>query len=192
MPTLFLSLMERIDSNIPFHGVCAPKHLFCRLHDRQDGKIWNVEATNGGNNMRDAWVIEKFGISQGSVDSGGYMRDLTKKEYLAELIGGLVTLYRQKELYEKAFELTDVMLALNPNSLIGLVHKGAISAWLGYNLQKELSLSGRPSKPEEEEKISLYRIDSEKYIRRAEMLGWRPETLESQERYLKAIKDTYH
>ncbi|MCX6825947.1 MAG: hypothetical protein NTV06_01570 [candidate division Zixibacteria bacterium] len=188
MPTLFLALMERVDPDIPFYGVSTPLHLFCRYHDRQDGQVWNVEATNGGNSMRDVWVIEQFGISQVSIDSGVYMRDLTKKEYVAELIGGLVSLNRQTGQFKRALELTDLMLVLNPNSVIGLVHKGAISAWLGYELDSSLAKANRKPTPEEFAKIELYREDSRKYIGRATMLGWRPETQESQERYLGVIK----
>ncbi|MFQ5607193.1 MAG: transglutaminase family protein, partial [Candidatus Zixiibacteriota bacterium] len=75
MPTLFLALMERVDPDVPFNGVSAPLHLFCRLHDRQDSSVWNVETTNGGNGMRDVWVVEQFRIPQVAIDSGVYMRE---------------------------------------------------------------------------------------------------------------------
>jgi hypothetical protein len=188
MPTLFLALMERVDSDIPFNGVSAPLHLFCRYRDRQDGQVWNVEATNGGHSMRDEWLMQQFAIEKASIDSGVYMKDLTKREYLAELIGGVVSLYRERKQYQRALELTEIVLALNPNSLIGLVHKGAIYAWLGYNLEAELSRTGRSPTPEEIVKLELCRSESTKYINRATLLGWHPETPESQRRYLETIE----
>jgi hypothetical protein len=42
----------------------------------------------------------------------------------AKLIGGPDSLYWQKLQYEKTLELTDSMLASNPNSIVVLVHKG--------------------------------------------------------------------
>jgi len=94
MPTLFLALMERIDPSVPFIGVKAPLHLFCRLKDRQTGDIWNVETTNGGHPARNEWYIDQMNISQTALKSGLYLKDLTKKEYLAELIGPLVHKYK--------------------------------------------------------------------------------------------------
>ncbi len=62
MPTLFLALMERVDSDVQFVGVKAPLHLFCRLKDRQTGDVWNVETTNGGNPARNQWYIDKMRV----------------------------------------------------------------------------------------------------------------------------------
>lgn len=101
MPTLFLALMERVSPEVPFNGVTAPLHLFCRLHDRQDGSIWNVESTNGGVSGREQWYVEQFGISPTAIDSGTYMRDLTKKEFIAELLGIVTSKYRRAGEYEK-------------------------------------------------------------------------------------------
>jgi len=78
MPILFLALMERVDSNIPFHGVSVPIHWFCRLHERESGKIWNVEPTSGGHSNRDVWYIEGMNVPQFAIDSGTYMADMTK------------------------------------------------------------------------------------------------------------------
>lgn len=190
MPTLFLALMERVDPDIPFFGVAAPLHLFCRLHARQEGRVWNVEATNGGHSMREEWAIEQFNIPQLAIDSGVYMCDLTKKEYVAELVGILVSKCRRAGLYEKALRYADLMLELNPQSVTGLVQKGALLGWLGHTLQERIvNTENRRPTYEEGEELKLYESESESFIKKAESLGWRPETPESREKYLQTIKD---
>ncbi|MCB2231513.1 transglutaminase-like domain-containing protein [bacterium] len=189
MPTLFLALMERVDPTIPFYGVASPMHLFCRLHDRQDGKVWNVEATNGGNSVRDEWIRTQYGVSQIAIDSGSYLRELTKKEYIAELIGILISKHRRAGEYEKANRLADLILELNPRSLLGLVQKGALLGWLGQTMQEQIVTEGRRPTVEEDEQLRLYQIESERYIKRARSLGWEPETRESRERYLRTVRE---
>jgi len=190
MPTLFLALMERVDPTVPFHGVAAPFHLFCRLRGRQGGEIWNIEATNGGNGMRDIWAIEQFQIKQVSIDSGVYMRDLTKKEYVAQLIGILLSKYRHAGKYDKALRYAELALELNPRSLAGLVQKGALLGWIGHTMQEQIiRIEKRLPTPEERRKLRLYESESESYIRKAMSLGWVPETPEFRERYLQTVRE---
>lgn len=189
MPTLFLALMERVAPDILINGVAAPLHLFCRLHDRQDGSVWNVETTNGGSPNREEWYLQEFEISQTALDSGLYMRDLTKKEFVAELVGILVSKYRQSGDYEQALKYDDLMLQLNPRSLTGLVSKGALLGWLGHTMQERIRLEGRKPTDDEHEKLRLYMVESERYIAQARSLGWEPETPESKAAYLERIRE---
>ena len=180
MPTLFLALMERVDSDVQFVGVKAPLHLFCRLKDRQTGDVWNVETTNGGNPARNQWYIDKMRISQKAIDKKTYLRDLTKKEFIAELIGVLIAKERRRGNFEKAMKYTDLVLKLAPNSDIGLVNKGALYSEIGYkkSQEKELSIEGK----------EYYREEADKYIEQAKSLGWEPESREEREAYLKTVK----
>jgi len=188
MPTLFLALMERVDPEILFNGVSAPFHLFCRFRNRQGDEVWNIEATNGGNGMRDVWAIEQFQIRQVSIDSGVYMRDLTKKEYIAELVGILVSKYRHAGEYELALRCAELMLELNPKSMVGLVQKGALLEWVGVTMQNRIiQVEKRRPTDEESQQLRLYRDESNQYITKARSLGWEPETPEFRERYLKTV-----
>ena len=190
MPTLFLALMERVDPNVPFHGVNAPLHLFCRLKDRQTGDVWNVEATNNGSPARNQWYIDQMDITQEAVDSGIYLKQLSKKDYIAELINILIRKERYKENYEKALQYTELSLRLSPNSINGLVHKSALLAWKGYELQKALKMKGEDRiSPDDHKKLEAYSIESEKYWNKGLSLGWRPETKEQRDKYLNEIKN---
>ena len=55
MPTLFISLVERINPKIPLFAVSAPSHMFCRLRDRQTGEVVNIgyfAAKRPGNSLK--------------------------------------------------------------------------------------------------------------------------------------------
>lgn len=188
MPTLFLALMERVDPNVPFAGVSAPLHLFCRLRNRQTGDIWNVEATNGGSPARNQWYIEQANIPQTAIDSGLYLKALSKREFLAELINILIRKERKRGNYQKALNYTELVLQLYPNSATALVHKGALLAWLGYKILQKAKKEHRPVTKNESDKLSEYSKESERFIGQAQALGWQPETSEQQEKYLQMVK----
>jgi regulator of sirC expression with transglutaminase-like and TPR domain len=179
MPTLFISLMERVAPQVSFNGVAAPLHLFCRLRDKQSGDVWNVETTNGGNPARNQWYIETMHISQTAIDKGLYLRDLTKKEYIAELIGTLIRKEKANGNFEKALKYSELVLKLSPNSSMGLVSKGALIAEIGYRESIEGNLS--------DEKKEYYREESDKYIEKAESLGWQQESKEERNKYLEKV-----
>lgn len=187
MPTLFLALMERVDPNIQFFGVSSPIHLFCRMYDRQTGEMWNVESTNGGSPARDAWYIEQHNIAQTAIDSGLYLRTLTKKEYVSELIGVLVSKFRNEAQYEKALKYNKLRMKLNSNSATTLVQQGSLLAWMGHTMQEHLLSQKRNPTPEEIESLKLYQVESEKYINLAMLKGWKPEKPEERDHYLETI-----
>ncbi len=179
MPTLFLALMERVDPNIAFRASLAPLHIFCRFRDRQTGDVWNVEATNQGSPARNQWYIERMGISQKAIANQSYLADLSKKEFIAELINILAAKYRKKEQYKKALKYTNLSLKLSPKSLSALVKKGALLAWIGFEKSKNETL-------EKEEKKKLH-DESEQYIQKAMELGWQKCKKEAEEKYLKEV-----
>jgi regulator of sirC expression with transglutaminase-like and TPR domain len=187
MPTLFLSLMERVDPDVPFRGIMAPLHLFCRLRDRQTSDVWNVETTNGGNPARNQWYIERTGIKQKAIDSGIYLQDMTKREYLAELINILTRKERLRDNYENALKYAELALKLNPKSATALVQKGALSALLASEIQEKAKIGGVSAR---DSTIFLrYASGYKKYIQMATELGWEPESDEQQEQYLKSIEE---
>jgi hypothetical protein len=189
MPTLFLALMERVNPNIPFHGVSVPMHLFCRLHERETGKIWNVEPTSGGHSNRDVWYIEGMNVPQFAIDSGTYLTDMTKREFVTELISILANKCRSEANYDKGLEYTDLMLKLNPKSTSGFVLKGALLAWKGQILLEKIIAEDRKPTQEEHKKLLYFKEESDRFIERAKSLGWNLESPISKEEYLRTIKE---
>lgn len=188
MPTLFLALMERLDPDVPLRGVLAPMHLLVRLHDRQTGDTWNVETTNGGHPTRNQWYIEQHDIPQQALEQGTYLRDLTKREYLAELINVLTRKERFAGHYEAAQAYADLMLVLNPHSVAGLVQSGAIRATIAYETVEAAKGDNRRLTEIEQARLHILSTDSKRLIDQARHLGWQPESAEERARYLQEVE----
>lgn len=185
IPTLFLSLMGLVDPKVQFCGVKAPLHLFCRLKDNQTGDIWNVETTNGGNPARNQWYIDQMEISESAIRNNLYLKDLSKKEFLAELISPLITKERRTGNFEKALKYSELVLQLSPNSDLGLISKGALLAEIGYKMKSSKTIFTK----EEEKMMQDYDNESLSYINKAKALGWKQPTKENKEKYLESVKE---
>ncbi len=148
-----------------------------------------MEATNGGNPARNQWYVETMKINQQSIDSGLYLSTLTKKEFVAELIGILISKYRDQEDYKKAMEYAELILKINPKSGVGLVQKGALSSWLAYETLEIAKYEQREMTAEEKQEFRKQNLDSKKYIDSAMAMGWHPESQESKEIYINTIEE---
>ena len=187
MPTLFHALMQRLDPSIPVSALHAPLHLFCRVKDRQTNDVWNIETTNG-TTARNVWYIESMKIPKQGIETGIYMRELSKKEFLAELISVLVNQRREKKQFKKALQYTDLALKLNPKSITNIVQKCALNAELGHPLYERKNRGDSLTVAEctlFDEYISV----SQAYEKKAKSLGWRPETPEERAKYLQTMKE---
>jgi regulator of sirC expression with transglutaminase-like and TPR domain len=187
MPTLFYSLMRRVDKDIPVSIVPAPLHLFCRIRDRQTGDVWNFETTNG-QTARNVWYIETMNTSTKMIESGLYMREYSSKEFLAELICILAHKYRDKGEYRKALEYANLALMVCPQSSSNIIQKCALSAELSHQLKEKNNIVGKLS-DEETKEYKQYLADSEYYYKKLQELGWRPETQEERQQYLQQINE---
>jgi regulator of sirC expression with transglutaminase-like and TPR domain len=186
MPTLFLALMERVDPTLLINGVFAPLHLFCRVKDRQTGDVWNLETTDKGQSPSNQWYVEKMNISPKAVESGIYLKELSKKEYLAELVCTLVYKYRDKKEWQKALKYAELSLKLNPKSVEAMIQKSTISANLAYEFH-EKEQKGTKLTKQETKSFDQYKNYSKALWNKALSLGWHPETKEEREKYLQTV-----
>lgn len=187
MPTLFYALMQRLDPTLPISTVHAPLHLFCRVKDRQTNDVWNIEATNG-TTARNIWYIESMNIPKKGIEHGIYMRDLSKKEYLAELIGVLVHQHRDRKEFKSALRYVDLALKLNPRSISNIVAASALYAELGYPLYEKRK-NGAQLTDAESRFVNRCMSNSRSFAQKARSLGWRPESAEERARYLRLVKE---
>ena len=67
--------------------------------------------------MRNYFVIQETNVPLKTIDSGAYMRNLSKKEYLAILLSEVARFYRFRQDYVKALRLIDMGLKAFPNEI---------------------------------------------------------------------------
>ncbi len=187
MPTMFNALMQRLDPSISVSAVNAPLHLFCRFKDRQTGDEWNLECTNG-TTARNVWYLESMNIPKKVIESGIYMRRLSKKEFLAELISILVHQRRVKGNFPVALKYADLALKLDSISITNLISKCALYAELGHSLHDKKA-RGDILTAAELSTLDECMEKSRAYERKAQSLGWRPETPEERAKYLRTVKE---
>jgi hypothetical protein len=115
MPMLYLVLTDRL--NWPVQAVRVPEHFFCR-YISDDLKWNNIETTSGGNFVPDEYYIEDFNIPEQGIQSGAYLRTLSKKEYIASLLVSNTALFLDN--FEKMHHY--LILALSIDSTLCNAH----------------------------------------------------------------------
>ena len=123
MPILLLIIANKMGMNINL--AAAPLHLFIRYTLPTTGQTYNIEATNGGNFTRDIWYRQNFSISDRALESGIYMRALTKRESVATMANKVVETLIDQGAYEKAVELSDAILKINPRESHAMLKRGS-------------------------------------------------------------------
>jgi regulator of sirC expression with transglutaminase-like and TPR domain len=187
MPTLFYALLKCLDPSFPICGVVIPRHMFCRIKDRQTGDLYNFEATRG-TPSRNVWYIEQSHIAQKGIDSGIYMRDLSKKEFLGGLITLVMQKYRGENKIDAALKYADLALELDPRDIVAIVNKCAMNAELAFLLDKKKEKNGKLS-VEESKLFKDYCSTSKAYEEKAISLGWQSRSEKEAENYLEFVKD---
>ncbi len=170
MPTLFLIVADKIGLNV--HLATAPLHLFIRYTD-SSGMDHNLEATSGGHEARAEWYRENLPMTDRAIESGVYMRTLTKRETIAEMATTVMDYLLDEHRYQEAIEIADVILAILPRDAYTMVKKG--SAFAGQ-LQVEFidkypnpALIPSTLRP----RYQMLAAANEKAFKDAEALGWR-------------------
>lgn len=125
MPTLFLIVADRIGLNV--HLATAPLHLFIRYTD-PSGVDHNLETTSGGHEARTEWYRQNLPMTDRSIESGAYMRTLTKRETIAEMATTVMDYLLDQHRYQEAIEVADVILGVVPRDAYTMVKKGSALA----------------------------------------------------------------
>jgi len=193
MPTLMLALMERIDPNIQLYGGLAPRHLFCRYHDRQTKDFFNVEPTNGGTPARNSWMMEESGISQIAVDKGTYLRDLTRKEFLAVVMESIIIKHRRLGNHREQLRYADLMVQVAPKLISSIMMKMSAQMDLHdvYAYQNKAWKRGeaQPLTAAEQEEWQELHATVVKTMKQVDDMGWVEETDEQRKAYLQRIEE---
>ena len=109
LSVLYLSIGERL--GIPLYGVVVPGHFFVRYDDGRTR--FNIETTGGGNAASDEYYISKFKVPEG--DKTIYMKNLGKMQSLGCLFNNLGNAYSGIGDYDKAMEILETAVTINPS-----------------------------------------------------------------------------
>jgi hypothetical protein len=121
MPVLFLILADRLGIDIGL--ALAPSHLLLRYTDGRGCEV-NLEATSGALPARDSWVRQERRINDRSIESGLYMRKLTRREGIAAIALTAVEHLMTEGRYEQALQLSDTIVAHSPRNALAMAHQG--------------------------------------------------------------------
>jgi regulator of sirC expression with transglutaminase-like and TPR domain len=171
MPVLFLIVADRIGLKVRL--AAAPLHLFVRYTDPA-GVGHNLEATSGGHEAPADLYRRKMPMSDRAIQSGLYMRTLTKRETIAQMAASVLDFLMADRRYQEAADVADAMLAVNPRDAYALVKKGSA---MGEMLEAEFH--GKypvPAMmpPTLRPRYAMLAAANDKGFRDAEALGWEP------------------
>ncbi len=113
LPLLYQALAQRL--GYPVYPVAAPQHLFLRYVDRRQ-KMQNIEATSGGGFSTDDEYAEVLEISAQGIKSGTYLKTMTYRQLLGDLIAGNGYHWTTQRDYHRAVRYFQLALQLNPTN----------------------------------------------------------------------------
>lgn len=120
MPILFLILADKL--GVEMRLAMAPQHIFLR-HLGRDGAVTNLEATSGAMPARDAWMRHVRPMSDRAVESGLYMRTLSRRESIALMATSVLEYLNEQRRSQEAIAAADIILSHNPRDANTMVHQ---------------------------------------------------------------------
>jgi|CXWL01.1.fsa_nt_gi regulator of sirC expression with transglutaminase-like and TPR domain len=110
LPLLWMAIAQRL--GYPVYPVAAPDHLFLRYVE-SDLKYSNIEATSGGFSP-DEELIKDFKITGKALKSGAYMRTMTYRQFLGDLLSETAVNLAVRGNTDKAIRYLKKAVQLNP------------------------------------------------------------------------------
>lgn len=169
MPTLFLIVADKMGLRVGL--AAAPLHLFVRYTDPA-GNEHNLEATSGGHEARQEWYRANLPMTDRAIQSGLYMRTLSKRETIAQMATSVLDHLIDRRRYQEASDVADAILAVNRRDAYAMVKKGSAVAGL---MQAEF-VDKYPDPalipPALRGRYAALAAANEKAFRDAEALGW--------------------
>lgn len=136
LPLLYVAVAQRV--GYPMYPVAAPDHMFVRYADPAF-KAQNIEATSGGKYFEDSWYIQDFSISQSGLKSGAYLRTMTYREFMGQLLAANAFIWARKGNSGKAVSYLEKAVRLYPKCTDCYVNLGSIYAGMSRITQGEKS-----------------------------------------------------
>ena len=171
MPILFLIVAERMGLSLALST--APLHIFLRYAD-ESGREINLEATSGGHPARVEWYRQNLPMTDRAIESGLYMRTLTRREAVAHMATTIVDFLLSESRFQEAIEVAEVILQHYPRDGYTLVKLGTAYAEIiriEY-IETFPTLAMLPSGLRQ--RYALFARQNQLAFQEAEALGWEP------------------
>ena len=169
MPVLFLILADRLELDVTL--AIAPLHILARYRD-EAGRSLNIEASNGGQAMRDEWYRQRMNISDRAIERGLYLRSLSRRENVALMATTVLENLLEQRRFSDALAVSDVILRHSPRDGYTMVKQATACGWL---LQEEFEQKYRIPALIPPPLVPRYRMLVERNrqgFAAAEALGW--------------------
>lgn len=170
MPLLFLIVSDR--AGIPNVALAqAPLHYFIRITLR-DGRQVNIETTSGGYPARDEYIRQNMPMTDRALQSGMYMRPLTKREAIADMATNVADNLLAEGRYEDVIAVEEVVLKNFPLDVYAMLKEGTAYARLTKTEFEDKYPSEDQIPPELRPRYEMLIAKNKELFDRAEALGW--------------------
>jgi regulator of sirC expression with transglutaminase-like and TPR domain len=170
MPILFLILAQRFGLNVAL--ATAPEHVFVRC-TIAGGRTLNLETTSGAHPARDEWYQQNFRISKRAIETGLYLRTLTKREGTVVMAAVVIEWLHEQRRFEEVIALCKALLEHHPRDSHIILSQGSAYGKLLEQFRRKYPVPGTAPPAQAvcaftcmERNISLFAA--------AERLGWAP------------------
>ena len=171
MPILFLIVAERMGLNLALST--APLHIFLR-HADEGGREINLEATSGALPARTAWYRRNLPMTDRAIESGLYMRTLTRREAVAHMASTVVDFLMGEGRFQEAIQVGELMLRAFPRDGYTLVKAGTAYAELMRIEFLERFPPPAPVPAALQQRFLFLAQQNQRTFETAEALGWEP------------------
>src|SRR4051812_20305535 len=171
MPILFLIVGERMGLNLALST--APLHIFLRYTDESRREI-NLEATSGALPARTLWYRQNLPMTDRAIESGLYMRTLTRREAIAHMAGTIVDSLMGERRFREAIEVAQVILGHYPRDGYMLAKLGSAYGELMRSEFLERYASAELIPVDRRAQFILLARRNQQAFEAAEALGWEP------------------
>lgn len=171
MPILMLIVGERMGLDLALST--APLHIFLR-HTDEGGREINLEATSGGLPARTLWYRENLPMTDRAIESGLYMRTLSRREAVAHMASNVVEFLIEERRFQEAIEVAQLILRHHPRDGYAMVKLGTAYAELMRVEYAERFSTPSMIPPALRSRYAWLAEGNRRAFQAAEALGWEP------------------
>jgi len=168
MPILLLIVAERMGLDLALST--APLHIFLRYQDGE--REINLEATSGGHPARTLWYRQNLPMTDRAVESGLYMRTLTRREAVAHIASTVVDYLMIEGRFQEAIDVAQIILQHYPRDGYTMVKFGTAYAELMRVEYHERFPTPAMLPPGLRQRYAIFARQNERAFQAAEALGW--------------------